>query len=79
VSPSANDCVDVTEAIALVEGYDETAPTGPLVKYEVIIRYDNGDKIEGQFGDRASTIEFLSAYKSGNWTPAPEELADDVE
>jgi hypothetical protein len=76
---SAKDCVNVTEAITYVENYDEAAPTGPLVKYEVIIRYDNGDKIEGQFQDRATTVEFLSAYQSGNWTPAPEALADDVE
>ena len=76
---SAKDCVSVTDAIALVEAYDETAPTGPLVKYEVVIRYDNGDKIEGQFHDRATTIEFLMAYKSGNWTAATEDLADDVE
>lgn len=76
---SAKDCVAVTDAITFVENYDEAAPTGPLVKYEVMIRYDNGDKIEGQFQDRAVTIEFLTAYQSGNWTPATEELADDVE
>jgi hypothetical protein len=49
------------------------------VKYEVSVRYDNGDKIEAQFQDRVTTIEFLTAYQSGNWTPAPEELKDDVE
>lgn len=75
----AIDCVSVADAIQLVEGYDEAAPTGPLVKYEVLIRYDNGDKIEGQFQDRAATIEFLSAYQNGNWTPSNEEAADDVE
>jgi hypothetical protein len=75
---SARDCVNVTDAIYFVQNYDETAPTGPLVKYEAIIRYDNGDKIEGQFQDRATTIEFLTAYQSGNWTPAEEELKDDV-
>jgi hypothetical protein len=79
VNPYADDCVDVIQAIAVVEAYDESAPTGPLVKYEVIIRYDNGDKIEGQFQDRATTMEFLAAYKSGNWTPSPNDLADDVE
>jgi hypothetical protein len=75
----AKDCVNVTEAIAYVEGYDEAAPTGPLVKYEAIIRYDNGDKIEGQFQDRARTIEFLAAYQTGNWTPAIENHSEDVE
>lgn len=76
---SAKDCVSVASAIAYVEKYDEAAPTGPLVKYEVTIRYDNGDKIEGQFQDRATTIEFLTAYRSGNWTPAAKDLEADVE
>ncbi|AMV26480.1 hypothetical protein VT84_18925 [Gemmata sp. SH-PL17] len=76
---SAKDCVSVASAIAYVEKYDEAAPTGPLVKYEVTIRYDNGDKIEGQFQDRATTIEFLTAYQSGNWTPAAKDLEADVE
>lgn len=76
---STQDCVNVNEAIAFVESYDEGAAIGPLVRYEVIIRYDNGDKIEAQLHDRASTIEFLYDYQSVNWTPATEELADAVE
>ncbi|MBX9678880.1 MAG: hypothetical protein K2X38_08940 [Gemmataceae bacterium] len=73
------DCVTVTDAISFVQSYNEAAPTGPLVKYEIIIRYDNGNKVEGQFQDRAATIEFLTAYQNGNWTPLPEDLAEDVE
>ncbi len=76
---AAKDCVTVDEAIAFVDGYDETAPTGPLVKYEVLIRYDNGDKIEGEFQDKATTVEFLQAYQTGNWTPAVDSPDNDVE
>lgn len=76
---SARDCITVTDAISFVEDYDETAPTGPLVKYEVQIRYDNGDKVEGQFQDKATTVEFLQAYQSGNWTPAIDVHDEDVE
>jgi hypothetical protein len=76
---SAKDCVTVHEAIGFVTGYDETAPMGPLVKYEVSIRYDNGDKINGEFHDKASTIEFLQAHQTGNWTPAIDVLDQDVE
>jgi hypothetical protein len=75
----AKDCATVDEAIAFVGRYDESAPTGPLVKYEVLIRYDNGDKIEAQFQDQQSTVEFLHAYRSGNWTPSLETHNDDVE
>jgi hypothetical protein len=76
---SARDCITVDDAIDFVENYNEAAPTGPLVKYEVIIRYDNGDKIEGEFHDKAATMEFLQAYQSGNWTPAIAVHEQDVE
>ena len=76
---STKDCLSVHEAISFVENYDETAPAGPLVKYEVLIRYDNGDKIDGEFQDKAATIEFLEAYQNGNWTPAIDVKNEDVE
>jgi hypothetical protein len=76
---AAKDCVTVDDAISFVDGYDETAPTGPLVRYEVLIRYDTGDTIEGQFQDKATTVEFLQAYQTGNWTPAIEAHDEDVE
>jgi hypothetical protein len=76
---TVKDCVSVADAIAYVEEYDEASSAGPLVKYEVVIRYDNGNKIEGQFQDRATTIEFLAAYQTGNWTPALEDHSGDVE
>ena len=75
----AKDCVSVYEAVEFIESYDETAATGPLVKYEIFIRYDNGDKIDGEFHDRATAIEFLRAYQTGNWTPAINVHDDDVE
>jgi hypothetical protein len=76
---TAMDCITVGEAIGFVELYDEKAAHGPLVKYEVIIRYDNGDKIDAQFQDRATTISFLQGYESGNWTPVLDTFDDAVE
>jgi hypothetical protein len=75
---AAKDCVTVAEAITFVDRYNETAPAGPLVKYEVAIRYDNGDKIAGEFQDKATTVEFLHAYQTGNWTPVAVSQDDDV-
>jgi hypothetical protein len=63
---AAKDCVTVDDAIAFVDAHEEAAPSSPLVRYEVRIRYDNGDKIEGQFLDKATTIEFLQAYQTGH-------------
>lgn len=76
---AAKDCATVDEAISFMDGYDETAPTEPLVKYEVSIRYDNGDKIAGEFQDKATSVEFLQAYQTGNWIPAVENTEDNVE
>lgn len=67
------------EAISFVSGYDEAAPTGPLVKYEVVIRYDNGDKIGGEFHDKATTVDYLQAFQTGNWAPAIDAHDEDVE
>ena len=76
---AARDCIALEEAIQFVNDYDETAPTGPLVKYEVVIRYDNGDKIDGEFRDKATAIEFLQAFQTGNFTPAIDAHDEDVE
>jgi hypothetical protein len=75
----ARDCITIPEAVAYIDRYDETAATGPLVKYEILIRYDNGDKIDGEFHDKAAAVEFLQAYQSGNWTPAIDVHDEDVE
>jgi hypothetical protein len=76
---SAHDCVSVPEAISFVETYNEKAATGPLVKYEIMIRYDNGDKIQAELHDKATALEFLQAYQSGNWTAAIDVRDEDVE
>ena len=55
---SARDCVTIDEAIAFVDSYRESAPIGPLVKYEVVVRYDNGDKIEASLETRLPQWSF---------------------
>lgn len=59
----------IDEAVRFVESYrlNDNDPL-PLVKYEVQVRYNNGDRVEAQFQDQASTIKFLHAFTSGNWT-----------
>jgi hypothetical protein len=71
----AKDFMTINEAIKFAAGCDGATP--PL-RHEVLIRYDSGDKIEGQFQDKAATMEFLQAYQTGNWTPAIESLVQDV-
>jgi hypothetical protein len=58
----AHECGSVAQAIRFIEGHDEQNCEGPLARYEVQIRYTNGDRIEGQFNDKQAAIEFLRIY-----------------
>jgi hypothetical protein len=53
----------VQDAIGFVQQYDELGNQQPLVKYEIHIRYNNGDSIDGRFADKESAIAFLSTYQ----------------
>ncbi|MBU0691885.1 DNA methylase [bacterium] len=53
----------ILEAIHFVEGYvDAKASQYPLERYEICIKYNNDNTIEGKFGDKASAVEFLKSY-----------------
>jgi len=52
----------VTEAIDFLKKYSEDKPKLLLVKYEVIIKYNTGDRIEASFKDKSDTIKFLESY-----------------
>lgn len=62
------DLTTISEAIAFLRKYKEDATAiAPVLRYEVQIRYSNGDLIDGKFGDRNGAIEFLQEYR----VPAP--------
>jgi hypothetical protein len=63
---------EVEEAIAFIESYDEDGGPKPIVKYEVEIRYNNGDRIDGQFADKEGAIQFLRAYQPSVLRPIVE-------
>ncbi len=49
------------EAIAFVKNYsEELMKDGVFRKYELIVRYTNGDKIDAEFNDKKSAIDFLT-------------------
>lgn len=52
----------VTEAIDFLKKYSEDRPKLPLVKYEIIIKYNTGDRIDASFKDKSDTIKFLESY-----------------
>jgi hypothetical protein len=52
----------VVEAIQFIESYNETNSTDKVLKYEIMIRYNNGDRIEAQFVEKEQAVEFLRGY-----------------
>jgi hypothetical protein len=59
---AAIDDIGIDEAIGFVEAYDESAATRPPAKYAMIVRCENGSKIEGEFRDKEAAIEFLERF-----------------
>ncbi|MBI4718188.1 MAG: DNA methylase [Planctomycetes bacterium] len=53
----------VADAIAFIEAFDEITPRGPFSRYEVGVRYSNGDEVRGQFNDKAAAIAFLRSVR----------------
>jgi hypothetical protein len=52
----------VKDAIDFISGYEDLRAKQPLIKYEIIIKYNNTDKIEASFVDKKDAIIFLEAY-----------------
>ncbi|MHB1156599.1 MAG: DNA methylase [Phycisphaerales bacterium] len=53
------------QAIAFLTGYDDHDGPKPIQRYEIQIRYSNGDSIEGRFADKQEAIRFLKSYDAG--------------
>lgn len=52
----------VEDAIKSIEAYDENTKANPFIKYEIEVRYKNGDRIDGQLNSKQSAVQFLLAY-----------------
>ena len=55
--------LSVEDAIIFLNDYSEDIGSLPVFKYEILIRYNNGDDIKATFQERADAIKFLSGYK----------------
>lgn len=51
------------EAIKFIEQYKEEGAAGPFVRFEIEVRYKNGDKISGEFQSKDAAINFLQAFQ----------------
>ncbi len=53
----------IDEAIRFVEHYDESGRPTDFVRYEVNVRYTNGDEIRGTFESKTEAIKFLNSLR----------------
>lgn len=53
----------IEEAVEFIEHYDETSSAQIFVRYEIEIRYVNGDLIKADYQDRERVIEFLHIHQ----------------
>jgi hypothetical protein len=63
-----NSLETITAAITFIKNYIEpTKKSMPLMRYEIRVKYCNGDKIEGQFQEKESAVTFLECYLGNKW------------
>lgn len=56
----------VAEAILFIETHDQSRlPAGSFRKYEVVVRYTNGDRIDASFMDKDKAVSFLRYVGGG--------------
>ncbi len=52
----------IDEALAFIENYDVRGLDFEVLKYEIEVKYNNDDKVEGIFNTKKSAVEFLVSY-----------------
>lgn len=53
----------IDEAVAVLEAYDEARAPARFERYEIHIRFNNGNEIIGKFNDKPGAIDFLRTYQ----------------
>lgn len=53
----------IAKAIGFVTDHDESAPAMGFVRYELSIRYSNGDEIRGDFHEKEDAVKFLRSFE----------------
>ena len=53
----------VEDAVGFVSEYEQSIPTSDFVRYELNIRYSNGDEVRGTFREKLGAIEFLRSFE----------------
>ncbi len=58
-----NNLNNILEALDFLKKYSEDKIKLPVIKYEITIKYNTGDRIEAVFNDKKDCMKFLEGYK----------------
>ena len=61
---SSVDLPSVRDAIDFIVKYDAGKEQRTLIRFELEVRYSNGDRVLGEFADKDSALEFLESVSS---------------
>jgi hypothetical protein len=54
---------NVDAAIEFIDSHDESSADNTFVRYEIGIRYGNGDEVRAQFQNKLSATDFLRSFR----------------
>jgi len=60
---AAHETTTVGDAIRFIQDYDGAGRATPITRYEIQVRYNNGNTISGNFQDKESAVAFLLQYQ----------------
>ena len=60
---AAQEWSTVDDAVTFIQRYEDSHCNGPVHRYEILIRYNNGDRIEATFKDKEAAIKHLRSYQ----------------
>lgn len=63
------DSKTLQDAISFINSYDAPGAV-EVVRYEIEVRYNNGDRIQGQFSAKDEAIRFLRSFEPPPISPA---------
>lgn len=62
----SHEAASIEEAVRYVEEYEDDGRAKQIARYEITVKYSNGDTVQGAFGDKQGAVEFLQSYLPGD-------------
>jgi len=57
----------VSAALEFLDSYRQAKSPSPVLRYEVIVRYTNGDQVQGTFGQKSEAVDFLKQFQNSEF------------